>query len=513
MNAEQELYKKYKAMSESEFDALPDDEWLYFDELDRKYGSSTPSQEVISERGRLDSEEMAREIERQRGEIRREEVANSPFRQTVAPHSSAAVARGEDPSFATGLRDVFSLPLRFVSTGFDEDFSQMQKLPEEHMREGNTLGAVLTHPLTGAGIATAPLAAAATSGLAAATGMSGLPLLAMMGAVGGGAEGAGMGIAHKAMYPEATTGDLAQSMVVPLMSGAVANPAINKLMSPLMRKVTRNLGPSGPARGGVIRNPDVLPWRESPHTVFGVPLETESARLLRQGATNRWTPEGVAEGLKGQLQQELADYTTQRIKPSFSDIGYLEVSPQSKLFAGVDKDLSVQQMAQHLQGRLNLDAGKGAISADDYIRTQKAHRDFVTEIGRLGDSPDLQTVMRSVTRLAEKDPKGAWVVLADIYKLLGGMSTEAPKVVNPPRVVSIMAHNASSSPTPTPQFGPMAIMGVPQTPEAMYQWGLNLASPLSHMGRGAVGATYGANVATNREMDRQDIPFLPRDNP
>ena len=83
--------------------------------------------------------------------------ATPQWQKNLMPYSSKeAIETGDSPLLSmTTLKDAFSLPGRFLATGFDQDFTNMSKTSEEYEGFG---GRLLTSPVTGATVLAAPFA-------------------------------------------------------------------------------------------------------------------------------------------------------------------------------------------------------------------------------------------------------------------------------------------------------------------------------------------------------------------
>lgn len=79
------------------------------------------------------------------------------WQKNLMPYSTKeAIETGDSPLLSmTTLKDAFSLPGRFLATGFDQNFDQMSKTSEEYDGMG---GKILTSPVTGATVLAAPFA-------------------------------------------------------------------------------------------------------------------------------------------------------------------------------------------------------------------------------------------------------------------------------------------------------------------------------------------------------------------
>lgn len=79
------------------------------------------------------------------------------WQKNLMPYSSREmVETGDSPLMSLStLKDAFSLPGRFLATGFDQNFDQMSKTSEEYDGMG---GKILTSPVTGATVLSAPFA-------------------------------------------------------------------------------------------------------------------------------------------------------------------------------------------------------------------------------------------------------------------------------------------------------------------------------------------------------------------
>lgn len=83
--------------------------------------------------------------------------ATPQWQKNLMPYSSKeAIETGDSPLLSmTTLKDAFSLPGRFLATGFDQNFTNMSKTSEEYEGFG---GRLLTSPVTGATVLAAPFA-------------------------------------------------------------------------------------------------------------------------------------------------------------------------------------------------------------------------------------------------------------------------------------------------------------------------------------------------------------------
>lgn len=89
----------------------------------------------------------------------------------LLPYSSEELAQTGESSFTSAVKDVFSMPGRFLSTGMDADLEEMKRTSENTK---NPFAAALKSPVTGATMALAPVTAGMSlvPGMATAAGTS-----------------------------------------------------------------------------------------------------------------------------------------------------------------------------------------------------------------------------------------------------------------------------------------------------------------------------------------------------